>query len=102
MVIDLRGKMSDIETRLGLTNVLKRLAYSFLCEGFGRRKIDHNLYDEVEVSELYPWKANPECTDEHGAGIKVTFFRDGKRIRWVEFGVRFAGGGGDESIFRIK
>ena len=93
--------MSNIETRLGLTNILKRLAYSFLCKGFGRHPIDHPLYDLVEVAELYPWQANPECTDESGAGIRVTFFRDGERIRWVEFGVRFAGGGGDEAIFQI-
>lgn len=94
--------MTTIETRLGLTNIFKRLAYSFISKGFGRHPIEHDVYDEVEVSELYPWQTNPERTDEYGAGIRVTFYCQGKRIRWAEFGIRFAGGGGDEAIFQLK
>lgn len=93
--------MTNIETRLGLTNIFKRLAYSFIAKGFGYHSIEHDVYDAVEVSELYPWQTNPERTDDYGAGIRVTFYRKGKRIRWAEFGIRFAGGGGDEAIFKV-
>lgn len=94
--------MTTTDTRLGLTPILKRLAYSFLCKGFGRHPIDHAPYDCVEVSELYPWKPNPEDTNEYGAGIRVTFFREGQRARLVEFAVRYSGGGGNEEIFVVK
>jgi hypothetical protein len=94
--------MSSVETRLGLTNILKRLAYSYLVRGIGRHQIKHDVYDEVDVSELYPWVPNPAHAVEHGAGIRVTFLRKGKKVRWVEFSVRDVGGGGDPTIFSIK
>lgn len=94
--------MTNIETKLGLTNIFKRFAYSFIAKGFGRHPIEHDVYDEVEVSELYPWQTNPERTDEYGAGVQVTFYREGKRIRWAEFGIRFVGGGGDQAIFKVQ
>lgn len=94
--------LSNVETRLGLTNILKRLAYSYLVKGFGRHSIQHGIYDEVEVSELYPWKQNPVQTGEHGAGISVAFLRQGKKVRWVEFSVRDIGGGGDPAVFSVK
>ncbi len=87
------------EVRLGLTNILKRLADSYLTKGFGRHPIEHHVYDAVEVAPLYDWMPNPEQPNECGAGIKVTFFRQGQRVRWVEFAVRFTGGGGDQAIF---
>jgi hypothetical protein len=94
--------MTKTETRLGLTNILKRLAYSYLTRGFGRHPIDHDIYDEVEVSSLYPWMPNPAGGGEYGAGVKVTFYRGGQRVRWVEFSIRDVGGGGDPTIFRVK
>lgn len=94
--------MSTIETRLGLTPMFKRLAYSFFAKGIGRYPIDHPLYDAVEVTELYPWQTNPERTDEYGAGVTVAFFKGTTRIRWAEFSVRCTGGGGDAAIFRVQ
>lgn len=96
--------MTKTETRLGLTNILKRLAYNYLIKGFGKHDIDHDVYDKVEVSPLYPWMSNPVRGEgtEHGAGIKVTFYRQGQRVRWVDFSVRDVGGGGDPSIFSVK
>jgi hypothetical protein len=93
--------MSKVEARLGLTNITKRLAHHYLCRGFGNYKIDHPMYDAVHVGELYSWKQSEE-TGEYGAGIKVTFSKNGKRIRWVEFGIRFVGGGGDQAIFKLE
>jgi len=92
------------ETKLGLTNILKRLAYSYLLQGIGVHEIDHDVYDAVEVSQLYPWMPNPTRGEgeECGAGIKVSFYRQGQRIRWVEFSIRDVGGGGNPSIFRLK
>lgn len=94
--------MTKEDSRLGLTPILKRLAYSFLCKGLGRHPINHAVYDMVEVSELYPWKPNPEDPDEYGGGVCVSFFRAGRRIRWVEFAIRYGGGGGNEEIFLLK
>ena len=94
--------MTTTESRLGLTNIFKRLAFSFLCKGFGRHPIEHDLFDEVEVAELYPWMPHPEDDNRYGAGIKVSFFKKGRCVRWVEFGIRFIGGGGDPTIFRLK
>lgn len=87
------------EIRLGLTRPLIRLAYHFLAKGSGTYPIDHAIYDTVIVAPLYDWMPNPEESDESGAGIRVTFLRQGHKIRWVEFSVRYSGGGGEPSIF---
>jgi hypothetical protein len=94
--------MKDVEIKLGLTPILKRLAYSCLTKGFGRHSINHAVYDEVDVAELYPWVPNPAQDGEHGAGIRITFLRKGQKVRWVEFSVRDVGGGGDPTLFIIK
>lgn len=93
--------MTQIETRLGLSNILKRLAYHYVLRGVGEYKIDNPQYDKVEVKELYPWMPNPEVENEYGAGLVVNFYKDGRRVRYVEFGVRFVGGGGDEIIHLV-
>jgi len=96
--------MSHIETRVGLTNVLKRYAYHcFLTHGLGQHALPLNeIYDEVEICELYPWMANPENTNEYGGGISVSFYKNSEKVRFVEFAVRFTGGGGKDVIRRIK
>jgi len=90
--------MKKTEVRLGITPILKRLAYSYLTKGFGKYLIKHPQYDEVEVKELYPWRPNPSDPEEHGAGIAVIFLKGGEKKRWVEFGVRYIGGGGHPAI----
>jgi len=90
---------TSLEVRLGLTKTLIRLAYYYLTKGFGKHPIDHSLYDLVEVTPLYEWRPNPEDEVESGGGIRVTFHRQGQKIRWVEFSVRYSGGGGEPSIF---
>jgi hypothetical protein len=94
--------MSQSDVRLGLTNVVKRLAYFYLCKGLGKHTIAHDVYDEVMVSEFDEWKENPADPSEHGAGVRVEFRRQGKRVRWVEFRIRTAGGGGDQAVFLIE
>lgn len=94
--------MTQIETRLGLSNILKRLAYYYVLKGIGTHPIDNPQYDKVEVKELYGWQPNPEAEEEYGAGLVVNFLKNNKRIRYVEFGVRYVGGGGDEAIKLLK
>jgi len=94
--------MTHAETRLGLTPITKRLAYHFMCRGVGPYElVDHPQYDRAVVSEFDAWNA-PEGSEDCSGGLRVTFFKDGERIRYVEFRVAFAGGGGREEIRRIK
>ncbi len=95
--------MSTTETRVGLTPILKRLAFYYLSLGYGSHDIDHPEYDKVAVKELYPWEPNPQNKkgDEYGAGTQVNFYRKGQRIRFIEFSIRFSGGGGEDMIKRI-
>ena len=86
--------MSRGEHRLGLTPVLKRLAWYYVKRGAGSHAIEHPVYDEVIVRELYDWNTpNDEKLPPQG-GIVVEFMRLGERMRWVEFGCRCIGGGG--------
>jgi len=94
--------MSQSDIRLGLTNVVKRLAYFYLCKGLGVYPIEHDVYDEVVVSEFDEWRENPTDPSEHGAGVRVEFRRQKKRVRWVEFRIRTAGGGGDLAVCLVE
>lgn len=86
--------MGKIENRLGLSPVLKRLAFHYLKMGVGSHSIDHPVYDEVRVVELYDWHT-PRAKDiPPRGGLIVEFCRGGERVRWVEFGCSFIGGGG--------
>jgi hypothetical protein len=86
--------MSRTEHRIGLTPVIKRLAFFYLKKGIGSHAIDHPAYDEVLVEELYDWHA-PENKDlPPRGGLVVSFCREGRKIRWVEFSCAFVGGGG--------
>lgn len=92
--------MSD--QRVGITPVLKRLAFSYLIRGIGNHRIEHPIYDSVDVRILYPWSENPAASGEYGAAISVSFMREKRRVRWVEFSIRQIGSGGDPTIFRVK
>lgn len=87
------------EVRLGLTKPFIRLAYYYLTRGFGSHPIQHSVYDRVEVLPLYDWQSNPENEEEFGAGIRVVFYHQGQKVRWVEFAIRYGGGGGKPAIF---
>lgn len=89
--------MSKVEHKLGLTPVLKRLAFYFLKRGLGTHECDHAPYDKVIVRELYGW-TSPGADQPAQGGIAVEFHQNGKRIRWVEFAVRDVGGGGEPIV----
>lgn len=88
-----------VEHRLGITPVLKRLAWFYAKKGVGSHAIEHPVYDEVVVRELYDWHApegRPDLPPQ--GGLVVEFVRVGQRVRWVEFATRYAGGGGDDIL----
>lgn len=98
--------MSRSEHRLGLTPVLQRHAWHYLKKGLGSHAVlppYDAFYDEVVVRELYEWHspAVPREDMPPAGGIVVEFKRMGQRVRWVEFGCRFIGGGGESILNEI-
>jgi hypothetical protein len=93
--------MSRIEHKLGLTPVFKRLAFSYLQRGIGKHPIGHPQYDKVVVPSLYDWKSPVDESVPSQGGVVVEFFRAGKRVRWVEFGCRVIGGGGEPIVREV-
>ena len=95
--------MSRTETILGLTPVLKRIAHYYLCLGHGTyHPENHPHYDCVVVKELYPFDPNPRDPGEFAGGTVVEFFRQGEKVKWVEFRCQVVGGGGETVIQRVK
>lgn len=96
--------MSKAEQRLGLTPMIKRIAYYYLRFGEGIYTPDggrHPHYNRVVVRELYEFKENTQVEGEHAGGMIVEFFKDNRRIRWVEFRCQVVGGGGEALIRRV-
>ena len=92
--------MSD--ALLGLTPLLKRWAFSYLLKGVGSHAVEppfNALYDEIVVRELYPWTVVPGV--EPQGGIAVEFWMLGEKRRWVEFGAKAIGGGGDPVLREV-
>ena len=81
--------------------MLKRRAFHYLLQGLGRHASDHPAYDEVVVRPLYDWQAPHDEAIPGQGGIAVEFHKDGKRVRWVEFGCRVIGGGGDAIVREV-
>lgn len=80
--------------KLGLTPMLKRLAFNYLLRGLGEHtSIDPN-YDKVVVKSLYDWQTPGNSDIPSQGGVVVEFWKDGRRVRWIDFACRVAGGGG--------
>ena len=97
--------MSTAERVIGLTPMIKRIAYYYLRLGEGEYIPDggnHPHYDRILVRELYEFKENPRVEDEHSGGMIVEFFKNKRRVRWVEFRCQVVGGGGEAVIKRVK
>lgn len=93
--------MSRVEHRLGLTEPLKRLAFYYLQQGVGSHAIEHPVFDEVIVRRLYDWHTPSEGSLPAQGGVTVEFMRLGERVRWVEFGCHYIGGGGIEIMKKL-
>lgn len=89
------------ERMLGLTPILKRLAFFYLKKGEGSHAIDHPVFDEVVVRELYEWHTPDDKKIPPQGGMVVEFHRLGQKVRWVEFGCRYIGGGGEPIIREV-
>ncbi|MGD9209733.1 MAG: hypothetical protein PVI90_03105 [Desulfobacteraceae bacterium] len=73
-----------------------------LGEGVYTPNDDHPHYNKIIVRELYEFQENPLTLGERSGGLIVEFFRDNRRIRWLEFRCQVVGGGGEPLIKRIK
>ncbi len=90
-----------IEHLLGLTPMLKRLAWSYIKKGIGRHESMSHEFDEVRVRELYDWHSPTNAMPPQG-GLVVEFMLNGERRKWVEFGCHYIGGGGEPYIKEVK
>ena len=93
--------MTKLETRVGLTPALKRIAYYYLRLGEGVYTPDggrHPHYDRVVVRPLYEFTESAQTPGEYAGGSIVEFYWEGSRIRWVEFRNQVIGGGGHEIV----
>lgn len=88
---------SKTEMRIGLSPAFLRIAYYYLRLGEGEYTPDgghHPHYDKVIVRELYEFGENPAMPGEYAGGMTVVFYKDGHRLRFVEFRCQVVGGGG--------
>lgn len=81
--------------------MLKRTAFNYLLKGIGEHPSTHPAYDKVVVRSLYDWQTPHDDVLPSQGGVVVEFWRDGKRVRWVDFGCRVVGGGGDPVVREV-
>lgn len=87
---------------IGITPIaLKRAGY-YLALGLGEYFPVHPHYDKVLVEQIYDIRPNPSNDTEWSLGITVTFFKNDRRIRWVDFGCRMTGAGGDTILREVE
>lgn len=92
-----------VETILGLTPAFKRIAHYYLCLGQGNYYPEnHPHYDHVVVRTLYDFSENPVVPGEYAGGTVVEFFKESRKVKWMEFRCQVTGGGGDDTIKRVK
>lgn len=75
--------------------MMKRTAFHYLLKGAGEHASILPSYDKVVVRSLYDWQTPQDDNLPSQGGIVVEFWRAGKRVRWVDFGCRVVGGGGE-------
>ncbi len=79
---------------------MRRAAY-YLTLGIGEYFPGHPHYDRVTVEQLYELTQHPENDMEWSVGLAVNFFKNKRRIRWIEFGCRTTGAGGDPILREV-
>lgn len=87
--------------RLGITPIVIRTAAYYLMLGEGIYYPNHPHYDEVTVRKTYDLKQNALDENEWGFGMVVSFYKNTHCLRWVEFGCRTVGAGGDDILKRV-
>ena len=88
--------------RIGITPIILRRAAHYLSLGIGVYTPEHPHYDRVVVEQIYDFMQNPMNENEWGLGIRVAFYQGNHCNRWVEFGCRTTGVGGDEIIKKAQ
>lgn len=81
-----------------------RLAAKYVALGIGTYDCNSLGYDHVKVTMLRRWKNYAPPGDEpiYLQEMQVSFYRAGKRERWVDFSQRFSGGGGPPMMSMIE
>jgi len=92
--------MTTDDHRIGITPIVLRRAAYYLALGEGIYFPDHPHFDRVVVRKSYAFAQNPNNAREWSLGVEVAFYRNKRKIRWVEFGCRTVGAGGDD-ILRV-
>ena len=87
---------------MGVTPILFRRAAYYLCLGEGEYIPEHPHFDKVVVRRIYDITQNPIDEDEWGLGMRVDFYLRGRITRWVEFGCRTIGAGGDDILRKVE
>lgn len=92
--------MSSSQTILGITPVTMRLAYEYAKKGIGWHAIEHPFYDEVCVREIVTFQKLPVDVAgvQYGAVLQVAFYKNGQRVRYIDFATLATGGGGEPAI----
>ncbi len=86
--------MTRADHKLGLTPMLKRTAFHYLQKGLGEHASIDPSYDKVVVKSLYDWTTPSDEDIPSQGGMVVEFWKDGRRVRWIDFTCRVGGGGG--------
>lgn len=87
--------------RIGVTPILLKRASYYLCLGVGEYFPSHPHYDKVTVSRIYDIMPNPLNDGEWGLGLRVSFYKTERLVRWIEFGCRTVGAGGDDILRKV-
>ncbi len=88
--------------RIGITPILLRRAAHYLLLGEGTYLTNHPHFDKVIVKRIYDLKQSALNDAEWGLGVQVSFYQGDHCNRWVEFGCRTVGAGGDEIIKKVE
>lgn len=94
--------MHRSDHQIGITPIILKRAGYYLSLGVGVYHPNHPHFDKVVVSSTYSLTANPENDLEWSQGALVAFYKDDRRVRWVDFGCRVTGVGGDSIIREVR
>lgn len=94
----------DDDQRVGLTPIVMRAAIGYMNRGVGVYGTDLFGCDKVEVRTSRKWGKAPIPGPTHvvySQETQVSFFRAGRRVRWVDFVTRVSGAGGEPALSEI-
>jgi hypothetical protein len=93
--------MHKVDHLTGITPIVLRRAGYYLALGVGEYFPKHPHYDKVVVETLYDITPNPLNDTEWSQGMTVSFYKNNRRIRWIDFGCRVTGAGGDQIMKEV-